>query len=41
MGREKKRAIERAVPCRREDCFSGRVAFIYNRISAFVDDDQW
>ena len=32
--------ISRAVPCRREDCFPGRVAFIFKGISASAEDEQ-
>ena len=38
--RERDRAIERAVTCRREDYLPGRVAFIHNGISAFAEDGQ-
>ena len=38
--RERKRAIGRAVTCRREDCFPRRVAFIFKWISASAEDEQ-
>ena len=38
--REKYSAIERAVTCRKENCFPGPVDFIFNGIPAFVEDEQ-
>ena len=37
---ERKRAIERAVTCHREDCFPGPLAFILQWVSASAEDKQ-